>query len=345
MSTRRSKLRIGIVGAGNIVKTRHLPALKKIADVEIAAVCNSTYESSEQFCREYAPEAAPHRNWAELVSDPDIDIIWIGTPPYLHCTIAVSALESGKHVFCQARMALNLAEAEEMLAASQRNPHLVTMVCPPPHGLRGTLFVQKLMAESFLGIPHHLQLQSFSSAYIDPEAPPHWRQREELSGLNVLTLGIYAELVQRWFGPITHVFAHQKTITPIRQGYEIRIPDLVLGLCHFENGMEGVMEFSGIAPLDKRDRLQLFGDKGMLIYDFETDKITGGRLGDKEAVQIEIPKELEQRWSVEEDFIAAVRSPANIHPQPGFKEGVRYMRVVQAVADSIAGGREVAIGE
>jgi predicted dehydrogenase len=103
------------------------------------------------------------------------------------------------------------------------------------------------------------------------------------------------------------------------------------------------MEFSGIAPLDKRDRLQLFGDKGMLIYDFETDKITGGRLGDKEAVPIEIPKELEQRWSVEEDFIAAVRSPANIHPHPGFKEGVRYMRVVQAVADSIAGGRELAI--
>jgi predicted dehydrogenase len=345
MSTRHSKLRIGIVGAGNIVKTRHLPALKKIADVEIAAVCNSTYESSEQFCREYAPEAAPHRNWAELVSDPDIDIIWIGTPPYLHCTIAVSALESGKHVFCQARMALNLAEAEEMLAASQRNPHLVTMICPPPHGLRGTLFVQKLMAESFLGIPHHLQLQSFSSAYIDPETPPHWRQREELSGLNVLTLGIYAEVVQRWFGPITHVFAHQKTITPIRQGYEIRIPDLVLVLCQFENGMEGVMEFSGIAPLDKRDRLQLFGDKGMLIYDFETDKITGGRVGDKEAVPIEIPKELEQRWSVEENFIAAVRSPANIHPSPGFKEGVRYMRVVQAVADSIAEGREVAIGE
>ncbi len=343
MSTRHSKLRIGIVGAGNIVKTRHLPALKKIADVEIAAVCNSTYESSEQFCREYAPEAAPHRNWAEIVSDPDIDIIWIGTSPYLHCTIAVSALESGKHVFCQARMALNLAEAEEMLAASQRNPHLVTMVCPPPHGLRGTLFVQKLMAESFLGIPHHLQLQSFSSAYIDPEAPPHWRQREELSGLNVLTLGIYAEVVQRWFGSITHVFAHQKTITPIRQGYEIRIPDLVLVLCQFKNGMEGVMEFSGIAPLDKRNRLQLFGDKGMLIYDFETDKITGGRLGDKEAVPIEIPKELEQRWSVEEDFIAAVRSPANIHPHPGFKEGVRYMRVVQAVADSIAGGREVAI--
>src|SRR3982074_3061057 len=138
MSSRHTKLRIGIVGAGSIVKTRHLPALKKISDVEIAAVCNSSYESSEEFRKDYAPEAAPYSNWAELVADPDIDIIWIGTPPYLHSTVAISALEAGKHVFTQARMAINLPEALEMEAAAHRNPHLVTMVCPPPHGLRGS---------------------------------------------------------------------------------------------------------------------------------------------------------------------------------------------------------------
>ena len=52
MHKNNHKLRIGIVGAGNIVRTRHLPALKNNADVEIVAVSNSTYESSERFCRE-----------------------------------------------------------------------------------------------------------------------------------------------------------------------------------------------------------------------------------------------------------------------------------------------------
>src|SRR3981081_2311991 len=170
MSSRHSKLQIGIVGAGNVVKTRHLPALKKIPDVEVVAICNSTYESSEKFCVEFTPEAVPYGNWAELVADPDIDIIWIGTPPYLHSTIAVSALEAGKHVFSQARMAMNLPEPLEMEAAAHRNPHLVTMVCPPPHGLRGSLFIQKLVAEDYLGTPHHLRLQSFTGSYIDPEA-------------------------------------------------------------------------------------------------------------------------------------------------------------------------------
>jgi predicted dehydrogenase len=343
MASRHSKLKIGIVGAGTVVKSRHLPALRKIPDVEVVAICNSSYESSEKCCTEYAPEATPYGNWAELVSHPDIDIVWIGTPPYLHSTIALSALEAGKHVFTQARMAMNLTEAEEMFAAAQRNPHLVTMVCPPPHGLRGSLFMQKLLAEDFLGQPHHLRLQSLSGTYINPDAPPHWRQRDELSGINVLTLGIYAEVVQRWFGPITHVFAHQKTINPVRYGYEIRIPDMVIVICKFENGMEGVMEFSGVALFETSDRLQVFGNQGTLSYDFSSDRIIGGRLGEKDASEIQIPPELEQRWRVEEDFIAAVRSPATIQPQPSFALGVQYMRVVQAVADSVAQGREVQI--
>jgi predicted dehydrogenase len=343
MAARQSKLEIGIVGAGTVVKARHLPALKKIPDVEIVAVCNSSYENSEDCCRKYVPEARPYANWAELVAEPDIDIVWIGTPPYLHSTIAVSALEAGKHVFTQARMALNLSEAEEMYAASLRNPHLVTMVCPAPHGMRGSLFMQKMLADRFLGEPHHLRLQSLSGRYIDPEAPPHWRQRDELSGLNVLTLGIYAEVVQRWFGRITHVFAHHKTINPVRHGYEIRIPDMVIVLCKFENGMEGVMEFSGVAPFEDSERLQAFGSEGMLAYDFVADRIYGGRLGEKSAAEIEIPPELEQHWRVEEDFIAACRSPASIQPQPGFAQGVQYMRVVQAVADSVAEAREVEI--
>jgi predicted dehydrogenase len=107
--------------------------------------------------------------------------------------------------------------------------------------------------------------------------------------------------------------------------------------------MEGVMEFSGVAPFENSERLQVFGSQGMLSYDFGSDRINGGRLKEKKAADIEIPSELEQRWRVEEDFIAAVRSPASIQPQPSFAQGLQYMRVVQAVADSVAQGSEVEI--
>ena len=63
--------------------------LKKHPDVEIVAVSNSTYESSEKFCQEYSPSATPMRNWPELLALPDIDIIWIGTPPVMHSAVTV----------------------------------------------------------------------------------------------------------------------------------------------------------------------------------------------------------------------------------------------------------------
>src|SRR4051794_11934308 len=291
------KLRIGIVGAGNIVRQRHLPALKKHPEVEILAVSNSSYESAEKFCEEEIPQATPMRNWVDLVALPDLDVIWIGTPPYLHSAVSVSALESGKHVFCQARMSMDLVEAQEMLATSERYPELVTMLCPPPFGMRGDLLVKKLLAEDHIGRPHHIRLQSFTSNYLDLEAPPHWRQRIELSGLNVMTLGIYIEVLQRWFGPITGVFARGKIIYPVRQGYELIVPDLLTVLCAFDNGAEGVLEFSGIDAFGGPDRVEAYADGGSMRYEFsgeiEKEKLFVGRVGENEMTPMEIPANLE----------------------------------------------------
>src|SRR6266480_3730724 len=343
MQKNNHKLRIGIVGAGNIVRTRHLPALKRNSDVEIVAVSNSTYESSERFCRENSLAALPMRDWAELVATPDIDIVWIGTTPYMHSAVTISALEAGKHVFCQARMSMDLAEAEEMLAASKRYPELVTMLCPPPMGMRADLLVKKLLAEDYIGRPHHVRLQSFTGNYLDPGIPPHWRQKIEISGLNILTLGIYVEVLQRWLGDINAVFARGKVIQPIRLGYEVIIPDLLTILCAFDNGAEGVLEFSGIDAFAPSDRVEIYGSSGTLTYDFGSDVVQVGKVGDRGLHVVDLPSELETEWRVEEDFLAAVKSKGRVRPHPTFEDGLGYMRVVQAVTDSRARNEWVAV--
>ena len=324
------------------MRDRHLPGLKKHPEVEIVAVSNSTYESAEKFCQENAPHATPMANWADLLSIPELDIVWIGTPPYMHSAVTISALEAGKHVFCQARMSMDLAEAEEMLAASKRYPELVTMLCPPPFGMRADLLVKKLLAENHIGHPHHVRLQSFMSAYLNPEAPAHWRQKIEISGLNVLTLGIYVEVLQRWLGDITGVFARGKILRSERRGYEVIIPDLLNVLCIFENGAEGVLEFSGVNVSDESDHAEIYGDRGTLTYDFATDVVRAGKYGGEELHIVDLAPDLESEWRVEDDFLAAVKSKGRIRPHPDFEDGLRYMRVVQAVADSRARNEWVA---
>ena len=67
-----------------------------------------------------------------------------------------------------------------------------------------------------------------------------------------------------------------------------------------------------------------------------------GKVGDRALHVVDVPAELEGEWRVEEDFLAAVKSKGRVLPHPNFEDGLRYMRVVQAVSDSRARNEWVA---
>ncbi len=338
----KKRVRIGIVGAGDIVKTRHLPALKAMPEVEIVAVSNASVESSRRFCEEFAPEAEPMQYWPELVSRDDLDAIWIGTPPILHSEVSCYALRTGKHVFCQARMARSLSEAQLMWEAGISSHSRVSMLCPAPHGMRGDVTIRRLLAEGAIGQPHQVTLHSLSESWLNPEAPAHWRQRVDMSGLQVLTFGIYVEVLQRWLGDIVAVQADGSVVFRERQGYEVEVPDFLHVLCTFRSGAKGSLNFSGVAAHGPQDTLAIYGDKGTLTYNFITDEIRLGPVGGSmEAVTI--PPEEIKEWTVERDFINAVLNPEVPRPKPDFLEGLKYMRVVQAAAESMDGGDMVRV--
>ncbi len=336
--TSQRELRIGIVGAGGIVKQRHLPNLRQIPGIRIQAVANSSLESARAFCQEYAPEAAPLARWEDVVDNDEVDIVWIGAAPYMHHDATDFALSCGKHVFCQARMAATRAEAERMWEAAMRYPDRVTALCPPPQGMRHGLYLQKLLAGGVIGAPHQALLHSFSAAWLDPSAPLHWRQNVEVSGIQVLTVGIYVEVLQRWLGPISEVAARGKVVTTERRGETVSLPDLVHINAGFASGLEASLNFSGVAAHAPTDRLWLFGSEGALSYDFATDEIWLGLRGGTLEKQTP-PPEFVREWTVEADFIQAVRDPAAPRPKPDFTEGTLYMRVVEAVQRALHSGK------
>jgi predicted dehydrogenase len=335
-------VRIGIIGAGGIVKSRHLPALQAMPEVQIVAVCNSSLESIQRFCAEQAPEAQPMEKWWELASRDDINVVWIGATPYMHSEATVYALKAGKHVFCQARMARSLAEAQLMWEAGISNAELVTTLCPPPQGMRGDATMRRLLAEGTIGQVHQVRLHSLNGNWLDPSAPAHWRQRVEISGLQVLTFGIYVEVIQRWLGDITCVQADGAVVTRVRDGYTVDVPDLLHVLCTFRNGARGSLSFSGVASHPPQDAIEIYGSEGTLTYNFVTDEIRlGMRGGDMQVVPI--PAEEVKEWTVERDFVNAVLDPKAPRPKPDFLEGMKYMRVVQAAAEALESGELVRV--
>ncbi|MBI2885721.1 MAG: Gfo/Idh/MocA family oxidoreductase [Chloroflexi bacterium] len=108
-----STVRIGIIGAGAFTQQRHIPKLQEIPGVEIVAVCNRTPESVQRVAREFhIPQV--FTDWREVIALADIHAVLIGTPPYFHHTAVLAALDAGKHVLCEGRMATSLREAREM---------------------------------------------------------------------------------------------------------------------------------------------------------------------------------------------------------------------------------------
>ncbi len=324
-------LRIGIVGAGGIVKQRHLPALLAMPEVKITAVCNSTPASTQRFCDEHVPGARAIKEWGDVASAADVDAVWIGATPWMHNEVTQLSLANGKHVFCQARMARDLSEAGQMWEASLRYPELVTAICPAPHGMAGGEVVKQLLADNAIGTVQQVFLNSFTDAWLDPAKPAHWRQRVDVSGLNVLTLGIYIEVLHRWLGDITEVQADSGIMHAQRGNYQVEVPDFLNVLCTFRSGAKGVLMFSGVTAHAPTDLLTIYGTEGMLSYDFANDVIKLGKR-DGSVSEIPIPDDMRRTWTVERDFVNAVIDSTAPRPKPDFIEGMRYMRVVQAVA-------------
>lgn len=122
------KVRIGIIGCGGIANNKHMPALKKLPDVEMVAFCDIIVERAEKAAKEYGIEGAKvYEDYKELLKDETIDVVHVLTPNREHSFITVDALEAGKHVMCEKPMAINTAEAQKMIDAANRTGKKLTI--------------------------------------------------------------------------------------------------------------------------------------------------------------------------------------------------------------------------
>jgi predicted dehydrogenase len=347
MST-TTTIRIGVVGAGANTRSRHIPNLKAQAGVEIVSVCNRSRESAEKVAKEFGiPRISQH--WRELVESADIDAVVIGTWPYLHCPVTLTALSAGKHVLTEARMAMNASEARLMLEASRRNPHLVTQVVPSPYTLKIDRTVQKLLAEGFLGELQALEVRANAPGFLDRESPLHWRHDRDLSGLNILGMGIWYEAVMRWVGEAKTVKAMSRVSVRQRKDSAgllktISVPDHVDILAEMACSAQARFQFSAVTGLAPGPEVWLFGSEATLRYDASSEKLLGARRGETALREIPIPGELSVGWRVEEEFINAVRGVEKVKFTT-FEDGLKYMQFTEAVSSSAASGVSVNVHE
>ncbi|MFU8848497.1 MAG: Gfo/Idh/MocA family protein, partial [Opitutales bacterium] len=128
----------------------HIPGFCKLPNVELSVVANRSLESAEKVAKLEGIKRVA-QTWQEVVADPKVDAVCIGTWPYLHAEATIAALEQGKHVLCEARMASNLEEARPMLAAAQAHSDLVAQLVPAPFSLDFDATIREMLRQGKLG--------------------------------------------------------------------------------------------------------------------------------------------------------------------------------------------------
>ena len=147
------RIRVGIIGAGANTRLKHIPGSAHAEQRRDGRRSPTAVEEVERArrrrnstSRRSTPTGPEHRG-----QDPAIDAVCIGTWPYMHAQMTIAALDAGKHVLCEARMAMNAQEAHAMLAASRRNPSRIAQIVPAPMTLPVDRTVVDLIADGALG--------------------------------------------------------------------------------------------------------------------------------------------------------------------------------------------------
>ncbi|HEX2173763.1 MAG TPA: Gfo/Idh/MocA family oxidoreductase, partial [Dehalococcoidia bacterium] len=208
------------------------------------------------------------------------------------------------------------------------------------------LIMQKV-SEGFLGDLLSVDMRVSTPAFIDRNAPLHWRHDRQLSGLNIMTMGIWYEATLRWTPGVSAVMARTRTFVPMRRGEDglmkpATVPDHVEILGDLPGGAVLHFQVSSVLGLTNGPEFWLYGSEGTLRYEGSTKTLFGGRRGDKALTPLDNPPDTQYRWRVEEEFVGAIRGQEPV-TRTNFADGVRYMAFTEAVQRSAAEGKLVPV--
>jgi predicted dehydrogenase len=257
-----NKVRWGIIGCGDVTEVKSGPAFQKIKNSELAAVMRRTGELAEDYAKRHHVSKW-YDDAQSLINDPDVDIIYIATPPGAHLDYTIMAAKAGKPVYVEKPMARNYAECQEMIAAC-KNAGVPLFVAYYRRGHERFLKIKELLDSKVIGdvrLVSSTQYQPVTKEMMNVETLP-WRVKPELSGGGLFfdlashTLDILDFLL----GPITSVqgFASNQA------GY-YNAEDIVTGTYQFESGVHGVGNWCFTA-FEYVDENVIIGSKGRVTF-------------------------------------------------------------------------------
>lgn len=201
-------LGLGVLGCGAFGRFA-LSFVTQLPEIELIGI-GDTYPDAAKLATDQF--GMPDLGSAEeLVDNPDVDLVYIATPPFLHHKQAMLALEAGKHVICEKPLALTMEQADEMIAASLEQDRLLAANLVQRYN---PLYdpVKTIIENRLLGHPLHAYFENYAKD--EPLGPHHWFwDREESGGIFVEHGVHFFDMFQGWLGG-SQVESAQRVMRP-----------------------------------------------------------------------------------------------------------------------------------
>ncbi len=251
---------VGIIGS-QFVSTIHAESLRACPSADIRAVASPTAGNAKAFAERFG---IPRHftDYRQMLAMPEIDMVVVGAPNDVHCQIALDAAAAGKHLVMEKPLALNLVEADRMIAAC-REAGVKLMyaeeLCFAPKYVR----LKQLLESGALGRP---TLVKQSEKHDGPHAAHFWDVERSGGGVT-MDMGCHAIEFFRWMlgrPQIKSVYAQMSTSV---HGARTRGDDNAILILEFEGGATAIAEESWTKPGGMDDRAEVHGSEGVAYAD------------------------------------------------------------------------------
>ena len=354
-STSPQPIRVAVIGTG-FGAAVHIPALQYLDETEVVAVCSRRAERAKAIAARHGIPTATS-DFRDVTHDPDVDAVIIASPPYLHHTMAIAALEARKHVLCEKPMARNLAENRDMVKLAE-TAGVVAMINHEFRYLPVRARVKELIEEGYIGEPQAASMIVYRSSLADPnERPFGWLMEQDKAGGMLLASGSHhIDALRWWFGDIHAVAGITTTMVKKRRLADstgmatVDADDNFACLLRFANGALATIHVSATAPTDVGEQITLSGTEGMLIVEGD-GQLYGARRRDVDLRELPIPERLggdlpefphfltRPTTLLLRDWARAIREGNWADFSASFADGAKVQEVIDGVMRSGTQGR------
>ncbi len=304
-------IRWGMIGCGAVTEVKSGPGLYKSDNSTLIAVTSSDLELSRSYAQRHGV-AKVYASAEELVQDPEIDAVYIATPPVVHKSLSLLAARAGKHVYVEKPMAMRFAECQEIIDECQSH-NVRLYVAFYRRAMARFLQVKQWLDDKAIGevrcvkaVQHQPPAQEDLSRATLP-----WRLLPQVAGAGkFLDMGVHTlDIFDFWFGAIEEVHGIASN-----KGGLYDVEDTVTATWRHASGVQGFGSWCYVCG-DDQDHVEIIGSKGRIEMEFFSDKPL--RLITADGVQeadIPNPQHVQQPFiqSIVDDLNGVAVCPGNV---------------------------------